>query len=98
MNHKSKVKKITGSFVPAQGSKALTSTLKRKAEGDLDSDEPKSKEIRASFGPTPEIPAVHMILYLPFCVRFGFIIQKAGQKHFIHLVIKEKYCLKDTKK
>jgi len=49
-------KKITGSFVPAQGSKALTSTLKRKAEGDLDSDEPKSKKMRASFGPTPEIP------------------------------------------
>jgi hypothetical protein len=49
-------KKCTISFVPAQGSKVLTSTLKRKAEGDLDSDEPMSKKIRASFGPTPETP------------------------------------------
>ncbi|KIK09073.1 hypothetical protein K443DRAFT_83815 [Laccaria amethystina LaAM-08-1] len=45
-------KNITESFVPAQGSMAL----KRKAEEDLNSDEPKSKKIRASFGPTPEIP------------------------------------------
>ena len=49
-------KNITGCFVPAQGSMALPSTLKRKAEEDLNSDEPKSKKIRASFGPTPEIP------------------------------------------
>ncbi|KIJ89550.1 hypothetical protein K443DRAFT_117838, partial [Laccaria amethystina LaAM-08-1] len=49
-------KNVTRSFVPAQGSKALASTLKRKAEEDLNSDEPKSKKIRVSFGPTPEIP------------------------------------------
>ena len=51
-----KIKNDPGCFVPAQGSKALTSTLKRKAESDLDSDEPKSKNIRASFGPTPKKP------------------------------------------
>ena len=96
-----KIKNDPGCFVPAQGSKAIASTLKRKAEEGLNSDEPKSKKIKASFGPIPEIPvgilwdsviiAVHMILYLQFFVRFGFTIQKAGQKHFIHLVIKEKY-------
>jgi hypothetical protein len=50
-------KNVTRSFIPAQGSKAIASTLKRKAEDDLNSDKPKSKKIRASFGPTPEIPA-----------------------------------------
>ena len=35
-----KIKNVPGCFVPAQGLKALTSTLKKKAEGDLDSDEP----------------------------------------------------------
>ncbi|KIJ93226.1 hypothetical protein K443DRAFT_13020 [Laccaria amethystina LaAM-08-1] len=48
-------KNVTGSFVPAQGSKVLASTLKRKAEDDLKSDEPKSKKSRASFGPTPDL-------------------------------------------
>ena len=28
------------------------------------------------------MPAVHMILYLTFCVRFGFIVQKNGQTTF----------------
>ena len=49
-------KKPTGSFVPAQGSKALALSLKTKAEDDLKSDEPKLKKIRASFGPTSETP------------------------------------------
>ena len=51
-----KIKNVPGCFVPAQGSKAIASTLKRKAEEGLNSDEPKSKKIKASFGPTPEIP------------------------------------------
>ncbi|EDQ98165.1 uncharacterized protein LACBIDRAFT_309582 [Laccaria bicolor S238N-H82] len=51
-----KSKNVTGCFVPAQGSKTIASTLKRKAEEGLNSDEPKSKKIRASFGPTPETP------------------------------------------
>jgi len=51
-----KSKNVTGSFVPAQGSKTLAATLKRKAEDDLNSDQPKLKKIRGSFGPTPEIP------------------------------------------
>ncbi|EDQ98415.1 uncharacterized protein LACBIDRAFT_302379 [Laccaria bicolor S238N-H82] len=51
-----KSKNVSGYFVPTQGSKAIASTLKRKAEEDLNIDEPKSKKIRASFGPTPDIP------------------------------------------
>ena len=51
-----KSKNVTGSFVPAQGSKTLAATLKRKVEDDLNSDQPKLKKIRGSFGPTPEIP------------------------------------------
>jgi len=74
-----KTKNEHGSFIPAQGSKIIKYNLRRKGDDELGMEEPKNKKIRTSFGPTPEVPIGY--------VRFGFIIQKAGQNHFIHLVI-----------